>query len=145
MLSDSYVLFVRVPIEAIQKYVSWQDGLYSLTVYWVTRDEFLYEQTVFVCRMNIPGTGHRERRQITYPGEQYRNGVKPSSGDTRCSIRSLLKVQWKGNRTGAKLCPLFCNFLIFAFRVNCNAELCRFFIELVIDDRNHSSDIGRLD
>ena len=59
----------RVPIEAIQKYVSWLDGLYAVTVFWVTREEFLLDQTVFVCRMNIPGTGHRDRRQITYPGE----------------------------------------------------------------------------
>ena len=67
-------MFGRVPIEAVQKYVSWQDGLYSLTVFWVTKDEFLHEQTVFVCRMIIPGTGHRERRQITYLGETVKLG-----------------------------------------------------------------------
>ena len=75
-LPDMHFMFDRVPIDAIQKYVSWQDGLYSLTVFWVTRDEFLFEQTVFVCLMNIPNTGHRERRQITYPGV-YTNSSRP--------------------------------------------------------------------
>ena len=75
-LSDMHFMFDRVPIDAIQKYVSWQDGLYSLTIFWVTRDEFLFEQTVFVCLMNIPNTGHRERRQITYPGV-YTNSLRP--------------------------------------------------------------------
>ena len=84
-LSDMHLMFDRVPIDAIQKYVSWQDGLYSLTVFWVTRDEFLYEQTVFVCLMNIPNTGHRERRQITYPGA-YTKSLRPCRSARKWAI-----------------------------------------------------------
>ncbi|XP_037086655.1 uncharacterized protein LOC119107330 [Pollicipes pollicipes] len=78
-----------VPIEALQKYVSWRDGLYVVTAFWLTRDEFLDDQTLFVCSMSIPDTDHQEVHQITYPGADHmgppeaavsaKGGFKPSA------------------------------------------------------------------
>ena len=56
----------RVPIEGLNKYVSWRDGLYDVTAFWVTRHEALHDHTIFECVMRIAGTNYLEKREISY-------------------------------------------------------------------------------
>ncbi|KAF0312983.1 hypothetical protein FJT64_016401 [Amphibalanus amphitrite] len=55
-----------VPIEGLNKYVSWRDGLYDVTAFWVTRHELLQDHTLFECIMRISDTNYMERREISY-------------------------------------------------------------------------------
>ncbi|XP_043196181.1 uncharacterized protein LOC122367281 [Amphibalanus amphitrite] len=58
-----------VPIEGLNKYVSWRDGLYDVTAFWVTRHELLQDHTLFECIMRISDTNYMERREISYSSE----------------------------------------------------------------------------
>lgn len=59
-----------VPIEGIQKYIAWQDGLYHVRAFRLTRTEFLHAPTTFQCHVTIPLTNYRESRFLAVnPGD----------------------------------------------------------------------------
>ncbi|XP_037078585.1 uncharacterized protein LOC119099600 [Pollicipes pollicipes] len=95
-----------VPIEGLHKYVSWRDGLYDVTAFWVTRDEFLRDHTVFECVMRVADTNYVEKREISYsPGRamsagpptivisgpsNVRGGLRAASAG--CACRALARL-----------------------------------------------------
>ena len=60
-----------MPIEGLNKYVSWRDGLYDVTAFWVTRQELLHDHTIFQCVLRIADSNYLEKREISYsPGKK---------------------------------------------------------------------------